>query len=78
MNFDDRLKKAIERGQRRGEARQQADLEKAMSEEELKTKFLANAQRTVSATAAEELAETILDAQERPVRGLLSASQPAG
>jgi hypothetical protein len=36
MDFEQRLRKAIERGQRRGEERSRADREKALSVEELK------------------------------------------
>ena len=36
MDFDERLEKAIERGQRIGQARVRAESEKAMSEEELR------------------------------------------
>lgn len=36
MDFDERLEKAIERGQRIGEARVRSERERAMSEEELK------------------------------------------
>lgn len=36
MNFEDRLQKAIHRGQRRGESKRQEERERAMTEEELR------------------------------------------